>query len=169
MSLTAPAIIGIVGLLLMSIPGIRYILRIIRRAIHFRRKQHSSSNTVLPVFDEPSPSLDLPGGARLSAQATSTIPIDMHSMNSQMVNRELSNNSIIIGLQLFVSVSTSTPVFWKAVDPQPHSSGRSIRTPQVLAAGASFSPRFHQSTVFKKTESSNNGTSCSSCSEQCPI
>ncbi|KAI3334580.1 hypothetical protein F4824DRAFT_467460 [Ustulina deusta] len=130
MTLPAAAIIGIVGLLLTSIPGVRYILRVIRRRLHSRRKRPFNSDTVLPLSDDSLPNFGQPGGGRLYIQAASTTPIDTFVMNRQTMRGELSDDPIVPGLPGFVAISMSAAMFWPAVDSRPCPSGRSISRTQ---------------------------------------
>ncbi|KAI0436025.1 hypothetical protein F4803DRAFT_557415 [Xylaria telfairii] len=61
MALTAPAIIGIVALLLMCIPGVKWLLKTYRK-IRSRQNKSSNRNTVLPLSDRSSPIFGPSGG-----------------------------------------------------------------------------------------------------------
>ncbi|KAJ3577321.1 hypothetical protein NPX13_g3246 [Xylaria arbuscula] len=122
MTLTAPAIIGLVSLLLMSIPGIKYIFRKLRRMFRSRRNQTSSNDTALPLSGPPSLRLgEFGGGGRglgLYFQAIPSAPIEMLGINSVMMHSRASDEPMILGLSGNVAVSMSAAVFWPAVSPQ---------------------------------------------------
>lgn len=51
MTLADSAIVGIVALLVMCIPGVQYLSRVIRRRLHSRRYQTPENNTLLPLSE----------------------------------------------------------------------------------------------------------------------
>ncbi|KAI0414647.1 hypothetical protein F5X98DRAFT_377545 [Xylaria grammica] len=116
MTLAAPAIIGIVGLFLTSIPGIRYIWRKIRHKLRSRGKKQSTSGTILPMSDHSSPNFHRAGVRSLSAHAATAVPLDTLTINHQMMLGEEQGDHTITGRQGFVAVSMSAAVVWSAVD-----------------------------------------------------
>lgn len=62
MTLTDPAIIGIVALLVTCIPGVRWLSRTIHRKLRSRQNNSSNRNTVLPLSDRSSPLFGPPEG-----------------------------------------------------------------------------------------------------------
>ncbi|KAI0871326.1 hypothetical protein GGS24DRAFT_471772 [Hypoxylon argillaceum] len=62
MGLTIPEIIGIISLLLTSIPGILYISRKVRRKLYSQQEQRSNSSTILPLSGYSSPNFGQAGG-----------------------------------------------------------------------------------------------------------
>ncbi|KAI0533167.1 hypothetical protein GGR58DRAFT_521908 [Xylaria digitata] len=122
MNLTAPAIIGIVGLLLMSIPGIRCILRKIRRKLKSQRNQQSNGGTVLPLSDHTS----------VYVRAASSMPIDTLGISHQIMQREALGDPTIPGFQGFVAVSMGAAVFWPPIDRPPRRGDRSMNEGMIF-------------------------------------
>ncbi|KAI3325597.1 hypothetical protein HD806DRAFT_452353 [Xylariaceae sp. AK1471] len=119
MALADAAIVGIVALLVMCIPGVQYLSRLIRRRLRPRRTQVSESNTLLPLSERFSPTFRLPN---IYPQAASVTPIDGFGTTSHVMHVETSENSGIHNLQGFVAISMSAAMIWPAVEirPTPH-------------------------------------------------
>ncbi|KAI0550069.1 hypothetical protein F4679DRAFT_218667 [Xylaria curta] len=119
MKLADPAIVAIVALLVMCIPGIRWLSRNIRRKLRSQRKS-LNMNTVLPLsgrsFDpldgacmDPCVGLHAPGG-----------------MIRQAAYAWVPPSPIVSSSQGFVAISLSAAVIWPAVDLPSRRSGRQI-------------------------------------------
>ncbi|KAI0460636.1 hypothetical protein F5B21DRAFT_452577 [Xylaria acuta] len=121
MSLTDPAIVAIVALFVMCIPGVRWLSRTIRRKLRSRRKP-SNRNTVLPLSDRSSPLSGPLDSACMEPCVASTTPI----LTRQVTRAWAPPSPIITGSQGFVAVSMSAAVIWPAVDPPPRRSGRPL-------------------------------------------
>ncbi|KAJ2986466.1 hypothetical protein NUW58_g5017 [Xylaria curta] len=126
MTLADSAIIGIIALLVMCIPGVRYLSRIIRRKLRSRQKQASNNYTVLPLSDYLRPLSDPLGGASMYPSPTPPTLIGTFGMTRQATNVGASENPFVPNFTSFVAVSMSATMVWPAVDLPPRGSGRSI-------------------------------------------
>ncbi|KAI0862295.1 hypothetical protein F4860DRAFT_472876 [Xylaria cubensis] len=122
MTLADPAIVAIVALLVMCIPGVRWLLRTIRRKLRPRRKP-SNGNTVLPLSGRSSPQFGPLDGACINPC------VGLHALGGTTCQAEyvwVPPNPIIFRVQCFVAVSMSAAAIWPAVDLPPRRSGRHL-------------------------------------------
>ncbi|KAI8948807.1 hypothetical protein F4801DRAFT_555826, partial [Xylaria longipes] len=117
MTLADPAIIGIVALLVMCIPGVRWFSRIVRRKLRSRRNQPSNRNTVLPLSDRSSPLFGPPDSTCIDPYVVLPTPI---GTTRQATHVWMPSCPII------VAASMSVAVIWPAVDLPPRRSGRPL-------------------------------------------
>ncbi|KAI0184727.1 hypothetical protein EV127DRAFT_225722 [Xylaria flabelliformis] len=122
MTLADPAIVAIVALLVMCIPGVRWLLRTIRRKLRPQRKP-SNKNTVLPLSGRSSPPFDPLNGSCVYPCVGLHAP---GGMTRQAAYVWAPPSPIVFSSQCFVAVSMSAAVIWPAVDLPPRRSGRHL-------------------------------------------
>lgn len=104
MTLDDSAVVGIIALFVMSIPGVRYLARIIRRKFHSRREKSSDRDTVLPLSNYSSPGLRHPGSGSMYIRTSSVTAMDGFGMAQQIIPGEAQLSPIAPNLmQGFVS------------------------------------------------------------------
>lgn len=105
------SIVGIVALLVMSIPGVWYLARMIRQKFHSRRKKSSDRNTVLPLSDYALPNLGQPGSDSMYIRTSSATAIGGFGIAHQVMHGEAPQSPIAPNLmQGFVSAKVNSLV-----------------------------------------------------------
>ncbi|KAJ8125040.1 hypothetical protein O1611_g8601 [Lasiodiplodia mahajangana] len=121
MVLADSAIVGIVALLVMSIPGVKWFLKLIRRKLRSRRKrQPSSRNTVLPLSNRSPRPFGPLDAAYIDPCVASHAPIGMMHQTASLWEPP---SPIIPGCQGVVTISMNAAVIWPAVELQPCRTG----------------------------------------------
>jgi hypothetical protein len=103
MTLADSAIVGLVALLVMCVPGLQYLSRIIRRRLHSRRYQVADTNTLLPLSEPFFPTIGRPGDGSVYPQATPVTPITAFGLSPHIMPVDASGNPNFTSMQGFVS------------------------------------------------------------------
>ncbi|KAI1111802.1 hypothetical protein F5Y14DRAFT_424102 [Nemania sp. NC0429] len=116
MTLADSAIVGIVALLVMSIPGVRYLARMIQRIFNCRQKKSSNRDTVLPLHGYVSPNLEQPEDSGPYMQALSATATNRFGIAQQTIRGDTLQSPIAPTPQGIVAVLTSTVMVWPAIN-----------------------------------------------------